>query len=214
MISDPERRDAAAATAVRTCCGTKLICFGNRPRIRSVCQAASTIVSMRLILMVLATCGALPAGPIPDSLRASLSFHASFDKALDADFARGDQKIYSAPDYKQQGSAKAGLGDVDAVIEKGIGVRGGAALRFRSKNVRALFFRGDRHAALASGTLSFWLRLDPQKDLAPGYTDPIQLTDKAYNDSAVWVDFTKAICCALDGPVMQTSTSGRVRTNR
>jgi hypothetical protein len=41
------------------------------------------------------------------------------------------------------------------------------------------------------GTLSFWLRLDPQKDLAPGFTDPIQLTDKAYNDSAVWVDFTK-----------------------
>jgi hypothetical protein len=157
----------------------------------SVCQSASTIVSMRLILIVLMTCGSLPAGPIPDALRASLSFHASFDKGLDADFARGDPKIYSAPDYKQQSSAKAGLGDVDAVIEKGAGVRGGDALRFRSKNVRALFFRGDRHAALAGGTLSFWLRLDPQKDLTPGYTDPIQLTDKAYNDSAVWVDFTK-----------------------
>jgi hypothetical protein len=126
----------------------------------------------------------LAADSIPDSLRKSLTFHASFDKGLDADFARGDPKIYSAPDYKQQGSAKAGLGDVDAVLENG-------ALRFRTKNVHALFFHADRHAALARGTLSFWLRLDPQKDLAPGYTDPIQLTDKEYNDSAIWVDFTK-----------------------
>jgi len=62
----------------------------------------------------------------------------------DADFARGDPKIYSAPDYKRQSSAKAGLGDVDAVIEKGAGVQGGDALRFRSKNVRALFFPGAR----------------------------------------------------------------------
>jgi len=141
--------------------------------------------------MLLATCGALAASPIPDSLRASLTFHASFDKALDADFARGDRSIYSAPDYKQQASAKAGLGDADATLEKGAGVAGGGALRFRSKNVRALFFRGDRNLALARGTLSFWLRLDPQQDLAPGFTDPIQVTDKAYNNSAIWVDFTK-----------------------
>src|SRR5580704_16238988 len=119
---------------------------------------------MRLTLVILTMSGSLLASSIPDSLRAGLSFHASFDNGLDADFARGDAKIYSAPDYKQQSSAKAGLGDVDAVIEKGVGVGGGDALRFRSKNVHALFFRADRHAALAGGTLSFWLRLDPEKD--------------------------------------------------
>ncbi|MCU1274013.1 MAG: hypothetical protein JWO48_1444 [Bryobacterales bacterium] len=146
---------------------------------------------MRLPLIFLATCGVLGAGTIPQSLRLSLSFHASFDKALDADFARGERKIYNAPDYKQLSNAKPGLGDVDAAIEKGAGVAGSDALRFRSKNTRALFFRGDRHIALSGGTLSFWLKLDPQKDLAPGYTDPIQLTDKEYNNSAIWVDFTK-----------------------
>jgi hypothetical protein len=146
---------------------------------------------MQIPMMLLITSVALAASPIPDSLRANLAFHASFDKALDADFARGDRTIYSAPDYKQQASAKTGLGDVDATIEKGAGVAGGGALRFRSKNVRALFFRGDRNLALARGTLSFWLRLDPQQDLAPGFTDPIQVTDKAYNNSAIWVDFTK-----------------------
>jgi hypothetical protein len=146
---------------------------------------------MRCTLPVLVVCGALAAAPVPDSLRASLNFHASFDKTLDAEFARGDRRIYSAPDYKQQSNAKPGLGDVDAAIEKSAGVAGGDALRFRSKNTRALFFRGDRHVALARGTLSFWLRLDPQKDLAPGFSDPVQVTDKAYNDSAIWVDFTK-----------------------
>ena len=37
----------------------------------------------------------------------------------------------------------------------------------------------------------FWLRLDPDKDLKPGYCDPIQITDKKWNDAAFFVDFTK-----------------------
>lgn len=146
---------------------------------------------MHSLIVVFATAGALAAGPIPKSLRSSLTFHASFDKGLQADMARGDRQIYHAPDYKQQAEAQPGLGDLDAGLEKGAGVSGSGALRFRSKNTRALFFKGDRHVALAAGTISFWLRLDPQKDLAPGFSDPIQVTDKAYNDSAIWVDFTK-----------------------
>jgi hypothetical protein len=145
--------------------------------------------------MLLVLCGAsaalLAGAAIPGSVRSSLTFHASFDKGLEADTARGDRAIYSAPDYKQQSAAKSGIGEVDAVLEKGSGISGGSALRFRSKNAKALFFRGERHVALSGGTISFWLRLDPQKDLAPGFCDPIQITDKAYNDSAIWVDFTK-----------------------
>ena len=139
---------------------------------------------MRSVAMVFAIAYALAAGPIPESLRSSLTFHASFDKGVEADVARGDRQIYHAADYKLQAAAKPGLGDVDAGLEKG-------ALRFRSKNTRAVFFKGDRHVSLAAGTISFWLRLDPQKDLAPGFCDPIQVTDKAHNDSAIWVDFTK-----------------------
>ena len=131
------------------------------------------------------------ANTIPELLRPNLTLYASFDKTAQADVARGDRAIYSAPDYKQQNQAKPGLGDVDVAIESGAGVAGGGALRFKSKNTRALFFRGDRHVSPAKGTISFWLRVDPQKELAPGFTDPIQLTDKAYNDSAIWVDFTK-----------------------
>src|SRR5688500_14153917 len=110
---------------------------------------------MRCLIALFTVCGALPAATIPDSLAASLALHASFDTGLNADTARGDRGIYHAPDYKQQDSAQAGLGTVDAVIEKGAGIRSGSALRFRSKNTRALFFRGDRNVAPSKGTFSF-----------------------------------------------------------
>ena len=32
--------------------------------------------------------------------------------------------------------------------------------------------------------------MDPAVDLEQGFCDPIQITDTAYNDAAVWVDFT------------------------
>ncbi|MCW5980341.1 MAG: LamG domain-containing protein [Bryobacteraceae bacterium] len=146
---------------------------------------------MRWLIAVFTISGVLTGAPIPASLRPNLLFHASFDKGVDADVARGDAKIHSAPDFKPEASAKPGLGDVDAVIEKGAGVGGSDALRFRSKNTRALFFRGDRNIKPSAGTISFWMRLDPEKDLAPGFSDPIQVTDKTYNDSAIWVDFSK-----------------------
>lgn len=146
---------------------------------------------MRYLALALAIAGSLGAGPIPDTLRPSLTFHASFDKTLQADTAHGDRQIYNAPTYKEQAEATTGVGQIDAALESGAGVGHTGALRFRSKNTRALFFKGDRHILPAAGTFSFWLRLDPQKDLEPGYSDPIQLTGQAYNDSAIWVDFSK-----------------------
>jgi hypothetical protein len=148
-------------------------------------------LDMRRSAIGLCMVGVLSSATIPDSLRGSLTFHASFDRSLQADTARGDRQIYHAPGYKEQAQAKPGFDEVDVALESGAGVGGSGALRFRSKNTRALFFKGDRNVKPESGTLSFWLRLDPQKDLAPGFTDPIQITDKAYNDSAIWVDFSK-----------------------
>ena len=146
---------------------------------------------MRPLLTALLSFSALTAAPLPESLRPRLAFHASFDGGVEADFARGDRAIYNAADYKGPVDGTPGLGMVDAAIEKGTGVAGTSALRFRSKNTRALYYRGERNVSSNGGTLSLWLRLDPQKDLAPGFSDPIQVTDKAYNDSAIWVDFSK-----------------------
>jgi hypothetical protein len=127
-------------------------------------------------------------------LKSALTFHATFDGGTDASFALGDKSIYSAKSYKEQAAAAKGLGSSPAEIANGAGRRGDA-LRFTRKNESAVFYKADKNVAFDpknwTGTISFWLSLDPEVDLAPGYCDPIQVTDKAYNDSAIWVDFTK-----------------------
>ncbi len=127
-------------------------------------------------------------------LKDSLTFHATFDGTTDAKVALGDKQLYIAQNYKDQANAKPGLsGPGLELVPKG-GRRGGA-LRFATKNTRAVFYKADKNVAFEpngwTGTISFWLNLDPEKDLEPGFCDPIQVTDKAYNDSAIWVDFTK-----------------------
>lgn len=128
-------------------------------------------------------------------LRDALTFHASYDAGPDADFARGDPLLYTAPSWDESGEAEPGLGNPDVEIVAGVG-RFGAALRFNRRNTAAIFYRAEEKVAYTeddwSGTVSFWLSLSPSEDLEPGYCDPIQITDRAYNDAAVWVDFTNA----------------------
>lgn len=122
----------------------------------------------------------------------ALTFHASFDKGADADFALGDKLVYTAPSYKNLDAAKAGLHnpEVALVPEKG---RYGATLEFKAKNTNAIYFHAEKNMEYRqtgfSGTVSFWLSLNPDQDLT-GFSDPIQITDKDYNDAAMWVDFT------------------------
>lgn len=127
-------------------------------------------------------------------LKKDLTLFATFDSSTDAATALGDKSIYSAPSYKEQDAAKPGLHVPEVTLAPGQGRRGGA-LRFSKKNTRAVFYRTERNLAFDpsnwTGSVSFWLNLDPEQDLEPGFCDPIQITDKAYNDSAIWVDFTK-----------------------
>ena len=127
------------------------------------------------------------------AIAAALTFHASFDAGPDADYALGDATLYAAPSYQAQEEALPGIGSPDIEIVEGAG-RFGDGLEFRTKNEGALFYRAPDNVAFAqsgwSGTVSLWLSVDPAEDLAPGFTDPIQITDVAYNDAAIWVDFT------------------------
>jgi len=144
---------------------------------------------MRRILLALAA--AFSAGA---QLREAVTLHAGFEGGPNASFAIGDPRLYSAESYKVQGEARPGLGSPELTIARGAG-KFGDALRFTKKNTRAVFYRAGKNVEFDprnwSGTVSFWLKLDPDKDLEPGFCDPIQITDDAYNDSAIWVDFTK-----------------------
>ncbi len=126
---------------------------------------------------------------------AALTFHASFDHGLDADFAAGDPVLRQAPSIGKQAEAKPGLpesGEVQLVRDAG---RFGHALRFTKKKSPIPFFRADKNVAYQtnnwSGTVSFWLSVDPVTELEPGFCDPIQVTPRAWNDACFFVEFEK-----------------------
>src|SRR5215831_1857274 len=171
----------------------------SRYRLIALALAVSSAgLSMRTPVAAQAT----PASPtadrsataLRDSLRAALAFVASFDHGFHADYAHGDRVMYTAPSYSTFDEAVADVLSPDIVIAQGQG-RYGDALQFKKKNTQAVFYRaavnvGYRPKNL-SGTVSFWLSLSPDQDLEPGYVDPLQITDKAYNNAAIWVDFTR-----------------------
>lgn len=124
----------------------------------------------------------------------ALTFYASFDHGSDADFARGDRRIYTASSVERK-DPQPGLPSDDFVIARGQGRQGGDALRFSKKSSRVAFYKASKNCDYQktnwSGTISFWLNLDPQSDLGDWYCDPLQITQKAWNDGAIWVDFSK-----------------------
>lgn len=146
---------------------------------------------MRCILLL----ALLSVTAMAADLQKDLTFRARFDDSTDAETARGDKRLYTGPSYKEQAQAEPGINVPDVELAPGAGLKGSGALRFKTKNTKAVFYRAERNVAFDpanwSGTISFWLSLDPERDLEPGYCDPIQVTDKAYNDSAIWTDFTR-----------------------
>ena len=123
----------------------------------------------------------------------ALTLHASFDTGTDADWALGNRQIFTAPSYDELDQSVPGLGNPAVEVADGAG-RFGHALRFTQRNQHAIYYEAEDNVPYSpdgwSGTVSFWLSLDPATDLEPGFCDPIQITDAAYNDAAIWVDFT------------------------
>jgi len=132
--------------------------------------------------------------PTNRDLKEALTFYASFDNSVDADFALGDARMYTVPNRRARDSAQIGLHKPDISREAGKG-KYGAGLVFTERSRGNIYYPSEKNIAYNtedwSGAISFWLRLDPGTDLEPGYCDPIQITDVSYNDAAIWVDFTK-----------------------
>ena len=126
----------------------------------------------------------------------SLRFYASFDESGDATIAQGDTRIYTVESLARK-EWTPGITRQDVTIAKDQGKFGGC-LRFGKKSPQVICFKGEAMPYQSkdwSGTVGFWMRLDPDKDLEPGYCDPIQITEKAWNDASFFVDFDKDIPC-------------------
>ncbi|PHN02661.1 polysaccharide deacetylase family protein [Flavilitoribacter nigricans] len=128
-----------------------------------------------------------------DQLRDALVFATTFDQGVTADFARGDARLYSAASYEQLETATPNLLPQEITLAENQG-HFGHALEFKRKGQPVVFYQVDGNLPYATkdwgGTISLWLSLDPETDLEPGYTDPIQITDSGYDDAALWVDFS------------------------
>jgi hypothetical protein len=155
---------------------------------------------MKATCLLLVLGGVLIAGRSSDQqsdelLRQALTFHASFDGTPDAVKAAGDPKLYHAPTFKQRADATPGLPATGEVRIERSGGRFGDALRFTRRKSPVVFFRGAKNVPYKpenwSGTVSFWLRVDPAGELEPGFCDPVQITASAWNDAAFFVEFEK-----------------------
>ena len=123
----------------------------------------------------------------------ALSFCTTFEQGFAADYAQGDPRIYTIKAVGEERIARIGMHNPNIKIAPNKG-RFGNALAFTKKSSPPIFYKSQENIKYEekdwSGTISMWLSLDPEKDLEPGYTDPIQITDVTYNDAALWVDFS------------------------
>jgi hypothetical protein len=126
------------------------------------------------------------------ALSKALVLHASFDGSADSQVQQGDGKVYTTESLARK-QWTPGIDRADVTIAKGAGVFGDC-IRFADKSPKVICYKGEvlpKYHRTIDGTVCFWMRLDPDKDLKPGFCDPIQITEKAWNDAAMFVDFDK-----------------------
>lgn len=140
-----------------------------------------------LLLTALLPLAALAQSNEP--LARALTLHASFDKGLDADFSRGEK----ACTYRtKQGAVPAVANEELKLVPEG---RFGGGLHFTKKGVTQPRYKGAGVVGYNdnswSTTVSVWLRLDPDKDLAPGYCDPLQIVGDDTKKGFVFMEWSK-----------------------
>ncbi len=158
------------------------------------------------IIAIIAVVGDV-AGSIPleaqdrSALASELIFHATFDDTTDANLFGDDDGgwIFTADSIERKQIRQGNHCD-QVTIARAEG-KFGDCLRFAAKTTQVLFYKAVPNDFYPrpnwSGTVSVWLKLDPDKDLEPGFCDPIQMTQRKWNDGAMWLDFDKELPRAM-----------------
>ncbi len=134
--------------------------------------------------------------PMNDELRKAVTFYASFDKELKADFAGGDREPWTRTGQldKKNFVFEKGYPEKAFLIAADKGISGGAleCVDVIPDNGR-VYFPAKGNLAYKKGgwggTVSFWLKGDPNTMLKTGFCDPVQLTQKGANNGGIWCDF-------------------------
>ena len=146
-------------------------------------------------LLASAGCATTPDGVAANRMKRALVFHASFDGTTDAQVAGGDKRLQVGPQWGKPRTIAPGLPPGNTVhLAPGEGLHGDA-IRFEKKIKELVCYaaEGNIHYDKQdwSGTVSYWIKLDPDADLEPGYCDTIQITSKDWNDAAFFTDFSQ-----------------------
>jgi hypothetical protein len=124
------------------------------------------------------------------SLRDSLTLHASFETGFHADFSKGEKTCY----VRKGSELVPAEANEDVNIAEGAG-RYGNALRFtRKSSYRPLYLGKDvlnYNEKNWSASVSVWLRLDPDKDLEPGYCDPVQIVGGDSKKGFIFLEWSR-----------------------
>ncbi len=150
-------------------------------------------MNVPLRLLVIPLClGAPLSGSSRDhtALSGALTLHASFDAGFDADFSRGDASCL----VRQGGSLVPAVANEDVRIVPDAGRFGGALHFVRKGNTRPQFGNAGilgYNERSWSGTVSVWLRLDPDRDLEPGYCDPVQIIGDDTKKGFIFLEWSK-----------------------
>ncbi|MFO0805385.1 MAG: LamG-like jellyroll fold domain-containing protein [Gemmataceae bacterium] len=123
-------------------------------------------------------------------LAKSLTLHAPFDTGFDAEFSRG-AKACLAQKGKDLVPAQA---NDDVKVVKNAGRFGGALHYPKKGNTRPSFKDGGvlgYNAKSWNCTVSIWLKLDPDKDLEPGYCDPVQIIGDDTKKGYIFLEWSK-----------------------
>jgi len=125
-----------------------------------------------------------------ERLARSLTLHAPFDRGFDADFASGNKACFMRIDKETVAAAPT----ADVMIEPAGGRFGGCLAFARRTNAKPSFQGPGTLGYSATGwdaSVSVWLRLDPDADLAPGYCDPVQILGDDTKKGFVFLEWSK-----------------------
>lgn len=142
-----------------------------------------------VVMLILSACVSLSAQDEIGVSRKSLAFLASFDSSLNGDVGKGDLTARFAEDVSRKKFLDVSKLDGVAIDSRG---KFGSSVYFSKKTKSILCFQAKDNfpysATSFDATVSFWMLCDPAK-LPAGYIDPLQITDKTWNDASIFVDF-------------------------
>lgn len=140
------------------------------------------------VAVSLSLTASLPAED-PSSLLRSLTLHAALDGQLNADYSLGAKDCVVTAGKERSAAV---FNEHLRSIPDG---RFGQAIRFTHKSTYRPEFAGagtlDYNPSDWSRTVSVWMRLNPDRDLEPGYCDPVQILGDSTPQGFIFLEWSK-----------------------